>query len=67
MEHEGRRVTRAQFEGNFVRKLRDRGFLTDIRPLLRPDFVWDPDKAGPAVLDQLIARLPGEPWREAND
>lgn len=67
MEHEGRRVTRGQFEENLVGKLRDGRFLGDIRPLLRPDFAWDPDKAGPAVLDQLIARLPGEPWRDAND
>ncbi len=63
MEHEGHRVTRAQFERNLSGKLEDRKFIGDISPLLAAGFEWDVEKAGTVVSSRLIARLPGVPWK----
>ena len=63
MEHEGHRVTRAQFEENLALKLRDPQFAADITPLLAPDAAWDIGAAGPLVSSELIARLAGDPWK----
>ena len=63
MEHEGHRVTRAQFEQNLALKLQDPQFAADIGPLLSADFTWDIETAGPLVSSQLIERLPGQPWK----
>ena len=63
MDHEGRRVTRAQFEQNMDGKLRDPQFSADIGPLLADGFAWNLDRAAKSVLTGLIERLPGDPWR----
>ena len=63
MEHQGLRVTRAQFEENLANKLRDREFTGDISPLLSAGFAWDIAEAAPIVSSELIARLPGDPWK----
>ena len=63
MERGGHRVTRAQFEQNIEGKLRDRQFTADIGPLLADGFSWDIEAAAASVGSQLIARLPGEPWK----
>ncbi len=44
-------------------KLRDRQFRTDIEPLLAAGQAFDADAAARAVLGELVARLPGAPWR----
>ena len=59
----GARVTRAMFEENLARKLNDPVFGSDMTPLLRPGLSWDIDRAGEVVREELIALLPGEPWR----
>jgi predicted nucleotidyltransferase component of viral defense system len=63
MRAAGAGVTRAVFEENLARKLADKVFRADLTPLLRPGMSWDVDQAAATVLDVLISRLPGEPWR----
>ena len=62
LNREGRRVTRAQFEENMARRMRDPLFTADIGPLPAADFLWDIDEAAAAVLSQLIPLLPGDAW-----
>ncbi|MFC2172828.1 nucleotidyl transferase AbiEii/AbiGii toxin family protein [Acidobacteriota bacterium] len=62
MTEEDRVVTRAQFEQNLAAKRVQPDFRDDLQPLLRPDFSWDFDTAMDAVLDILVAQLPGHPW-----
>lgn len=63
MRESGVRVTRAVFEENLARKLTDSVFRADMTPLLRPELSWDIDHAGDTVRKELIALLPGDPWR----
>ncbi len=63
MTHKDHRVTRAQFEENIARKLRDPVFRADISPLLAADVSWDLDAAAAVVLSRLVARLPGAQWK----
>jgi hypothetical protein len=63
LSEEGRRVTRAAFEENLTGKLDDEQFRADMTGLLRPGIAWDVDIAGKYVLEHLLARLPGEPWK----
>jgi len=60
MHREGHAVTRAQFEENLVRKLRDPQFLADITPLLAAGHAWDARAAAALVSSRLVARLPGD-------
>jgi predicted nucleotidyltransferase component of viral defense system len=61
MSEEGHTVGRAQFEQNLAAKRTQPDFRDDVGPLLRPGFAWDFDAAMDAVLESLIARLPGRP------
>lgn len=63
MEHEGHRVSRVEFEMNLGEKLRDPRFLEDIGPLLMRNSGWDLQKAAEFVMNELVARLPGEAWQ----
>jgi predicted nucleotidyltransferase component of viral defense system len=63
MEHEGHRVSRAEFEKNLREKFNDPRFLEDIGPLLMKSSGWDFHKAADFVMDSLVACLPGEPWQ----
>jgi predicted nucleotidyltransferase component of viral defense system len=63
MDHEGRPMTRAQFEENIALKIQDPAFLTDISPLLAADYDWNPEEAAAIVSSRLIERLPGDPWK----
>lgn len=63
MAEDGRSVTRAQFEENLALKRNQPDFRDDVGPLLRPGFSWDLDEAMDTVLDNLIALLPGDPWK----
>ena len=65
MERGRHGVTRAQFERNIEGKLHDRQFTADIGPLLADGFSWDIEAAAASVGSQLIARLPGDPWKGA--
>jgi predicted nucleotidyltransferase component of viral defense system len=63
MEHGGHRVSRAEFEQSFDRKMKAPAFRADITALLAPGYSWDIDAAAAIVSSQLIQLLPGDPWR----
>lgn len=63
MTEGGHRVTRAQFEANLHGKRADPSFRADIEPLLRPGVRWDFGAAMDAVLERVVAGLPGEGWK----
>jgi predicted nucleotidyltransferase component of viral defense system len=63
MTEEGHSITRAQFEANLARKRKQPDFRDDVGPLLRPGFSWNFEAAMDAVLDNIVARLPGDPWK----
>lgn len=63
MEHEGHRVTRAEFEKNLFEKFQDTRFLEDIGPLLMKSSIWDFQKAADFVMNELVAILPGDAWQ----
>lgn len=63
MAEDGHRVSRAQFEENLAKKRQQPEFRDDVRPLLRPGLSWDCHTAMDAVLESLVSRLPGEPWK----
>ena len=63
MTEDKRRVTRAQFEANLAQKRKQPDFRDDVSPFLRPGLSWDFDTAMDVVLDSLVARMPGGPWK----
>lgn len=65
MDHDGVIVSRAEFEANLAAKLASALFLEDLRLLLAADVEYDPAKAAQVVKEELIAKLPGEPWKGA--
>jgi len=66
MEHEGHTISRALFERNLIQKKEDEGFRNDTNPLLTSEGEWDFEEAFSFVMESLISRLPGEPWRGKN-
>ncbi|MEQ8693841.1 MAG: nucleotidyl transferase AbiEii/AbiGii toxin family protein [Gammaproteobacteria bacterium] len=64
MEHGQTQISRADFEQNLANKLSRRDFSADIGPLLAPGHDWDRDEGARTVGENLIALLPGEPWRQ---
>jgi predicted nucleotidyltransferase component of viral defense system len=67
MEHEGHRVSRAEFEQNFSGKIGNATFVEDIVPLLIPDTVFDLQTASQYFMSQLLPLMPGEPWHGGNN
>ena len=67
LDHGGHRVSRAEFEANLIAKLDDPEFVSDLDPLLAAGVPWDIHKAAKYVREQLLARLPGEPWKGGAD
>lgn len=63
MTNGGHNVTRALFEANLHEKAGRRDFRGDMGALLRPGVTWNFDEALELVMDALIARLPGDPWK----
>ena len=59
------RVSRAEFEANLFAKLSDPRFLNDITPLLVPGCPWDAEDAARYAREELLGRMPGEPWKGA--
>ncbi len=66
MEHEGHRVSRAQFEQNLHEKERDPEFMGDIAPLLNATIHYAASEAMALVRRTLIENLPGDRWRGSN-
>ncbi len=67
MAEDERSVTRAQFEANLAQKRKQPDFRDDVGPLLRPGFTWDFEAGMDTVLENLVALLPGEPWKGEDD
>lgn len=63
MEASDARVTRAMFEQNLLTKRGDALFTSDMTPLLATGNHWDFDAAFERVLRELVALLPGDPWK----
>ena len=63
MTEGGHDVTRALFEANLHEKAGRHDFRGDMDALLRPGLTWDFDAALKVVLEEIVARLPGEPWK----
>jgi predicted nucleotidyltransferase component of viral defense system len=63
LAHKKLRISRAEFEQNLSAKLNDPRFLNDIAPLLAPGCPWDLEEATRYAREDLLARLPGEPWK----
>jgi predicted nucleotidyltransferase component of viral defense system len=58
MDHEGRRVTRAEFEDNLAEKIVDDVFVSDVPPLLAPGVSFDVARAHERVREAFISKLP---------
>ncbi len=56
-------VSRAQFEDNLKTKVKDQLFRKDLDPLLPTGTQYDVETAAKAVLTELIALVPGSPWK----
>ncbi len=63
MTEGGHAVSRAQFEANLYEKSCDSDFRDDMNALLGPMIPWDFDDAMSLVLQKLVAKLPGDPWK----
>ncbi len=63
LEHDGVRLSRAEFEANLHEKLGDPTFGKDVEPLLAPDVSWDIEAAARYAFQELATRLPGDPWK----
>ncbi len=59
----GHVVSRAQYEANLHAKSCDSDFRDDMNALLGPMTPWDFDDAMSVVHEQLVAKLPGDPWK----
>ena len=66
LNQSGLRVSRAEFEANLAAKLADPAFTQDVAPLLGPGVAWDSEDAARYVRQELLARLPGSPWKGAD-
>jgi predicted nucleotidyltransferase component of viral defense system len=60
---EGRAITRAIFEENLNGKLRLPAFTDDVPVLLPPGTTFDLAAGAARVAKELVARLPGDPWK----
>jgi Nucleotidyl transferase AbiEii toxin, Type IV TA system len=69
LEHQGLQVSRAEFEKNLHAKRQDERFAADVFPLLASvidgtaEELFDPDAAFDRVLKDMVALLPGAPWK----
>ena len=63
MAEAGLNITRAQFEKNLEEKRKRPDFRDDVGPLIRHDLSWECDESLYVVLEKLVSRLPGDPWR----
>jgi predicted nucleotidyltransferase component of viral defense system len=64
---DGREITRAIFEENLEGKLRLPAFTDDVPVLLPPSTTFDLAAGVARVANELVARLPGDPWKGGSD
>lgn len=58
LKQEGTKAGRAEFVGILDNHLKDRGFCSDMQPLLRTDITYNPQAAGKYVKTHLLNLLP---------
>ena len=58
LKQEGTTAGRAEFIGILDNHLKDRGFCSDMEPLLRTDVHYDPQAAGRYIKTHLLNLLP---------
>ena len=58
LKQEGTKTGRAEFIGILDDHLKDRGFCSDMQPLLRTDITYDPQAAGKYVKTHVLNLLP---------
>lgn len=64
MKHEGKTVSRAEFEANLFKKAQDAAFSEDIQPLLKPGSpVFDVKKEATVFKERILSKLNGDPWK----
>jgi predicted nucleotidyltransferase component of viral defense system len=63
LEHDGVRLSRAEFEANLHEKLADPTFGKDVEPLLAPAVLWNIEDAARYAFQELAPRLSGDPWK----
>jgi predicted nucleotidyltransferase component of viral defense system len=63
MQKEGHAITRATFEENLAGKIELPVFMSDIPVLLPPGATFDLESGMFRVRNEIIALLPGEPWK----
>ncbi|HLB42163.1 MAG TPA: nucleotidyl transferase AbiEii/AbiGii toxin family protein [Gammaproteobacteria bacterium] len=56
-------ISRAEFEKNLIPKMKVHEFIGDVKALLSDGINWEPEQAYLSVMNQLISRLPGQPWK----
>lgn len=63
IEHDEKRVSRAEFEKNLHAKLADTTFLGDVEPLIAAGTTWDADVAARFAMEVVAPLLTGDPWK----
>jgi predicted nucleotidyltransferase component of viral defense system len=64
MKHEGKAISRAEYEANLYHKAQDAAFAEDIQPLLKPGSApFDVKRAALAFKERTLALLEGDPWK----
>src|SRR5437867_110663 len=64
LDNDGTHISRAEFESNLARKLKDAVFTSDVPPLLALGISFNVIEAHQRVREALLSRLAGEPWKE---
>ena len=64
LDNDGTHISRAEFEGNLARKLKDALFTSDVPPLLALGISFNAIEAHQRVGEALLSRLAGEPWKQ---
>lgn len=63
MKQDSLSVSRAEFEKNMHQKLTSSDFLSDMEALLQGNKTYNPLTEYPFVHQEIISKLPGEPWK----
>lgn len=64
LEKQDLRISRAEFERNLSEKSKHKEFIADTPKILRPDVAstWNQKDALKLVHDNILSKLPGDPW-----
>jgi predicted nucleotidyltransferase component of viral defense system len=63
VEHDGLRISRAEFESNLYKKLNDSSFGRDVEPLIASGVEWNPAAAAEYIFTVIVPLLSGNPWK----